>query len=225
MPEYYAPQPNHLNGRYTPNGEMIKQLRINKAWTHEDLASRAECSPRTIGNLERGRRAYAVTIARVAAVFGQKFSALLLNPPPGPPPIRDNQDAKHRPAVEKFELAGIELDESLEQFDETRQLAEFIALLAKALTVKRKKIKITCIIEGSVVIQMRIPRQAAVRLLDLFLSKGLTTLPSRVLAINLPSDLRIPLSEVERIAGRVTFRPGFETTIRIAYPQLKAEEA
>lgn len=51
-------------------GKRIQELREERAWTQEHLASVAGLSPRTIQRLEKDRTQDAETIKAIAAAFG-----------------------------------------------------------------------------------------------------------------------------------------------------------
>ena len=58
-------------------GLEIREARLAKGWTQDDLAAAADTDRAYIGNLETGRRNPALsTLARIAAALGVNVSAL-----------------------------------------------------------------------------------------------------------------------------------------------------
>lgn len=63
-----------------PNGEAVRHARLAKGWRPEDLAREADCSLRTVENVERSTSVYANTLASIAVALGADFQALLAKP-------------------------------------------------------------------------------------------------------------------------------------------------
>lgn len=57
-------------GTVEPNGKQIESLRTERGWSQEELATKADCSKRTIENIEAGKPVYRKTLAAIAAAFG-----------------------------------------------------------------------------------------------------------------------------------------------------------
>ncbi len=57
-------------GTVTPNGNEVERLRTERGWSQEEMAKKADCSKRTIENIEGGRPVYRKTLAAIAAAFG-----------------------------------------------------------------------------------------------------------------------------------------------------------
>lgn len=64
-----------------PNGDAVRHARLAKGWRPEDLAREADCSLRTIENVERSTSVYANTLASIAVALGADFQSLLAKPP------------------------------------------------------------------------------------------------------------------------------------------------
>ncbi|MDR2877049.1 MAG: helix-turn-helix domain-containing protein [Chromatiales bacterium] len=63
-------------------GERINRLRIGKALTQAELASRAGVSPRALGDLERGKGSSLITYVSVLKALGALSSLDTLAPAP-----------------------------------------------------------------------------------------------------------------------------------------------
>ena len=102
-----------------PDGDAIRRLRLAKGWRVEDLARKADCSIKTVENVEAGEQVYLCTLRSFAEVFGVEFSTLVVGATP--PPLKDN----------RFEVE-FKLSIPYEQF-ESKQLAALIELLKRLL--------------------------------------------------------------------------------------------
>lgn len=60
-----------------PDGDAVRQARLAKGWRPEDLARHADCSLRTVENVERGAGVYANTLASIALALDVAFKTLL----------------------------------------------------------------------------------------------------------------------------------------------------
>jgi transcriptional regulator with XRE-family HTH domain len=211
--DYYQPELNESNGRYKPDGALIRQLRIKMGWTVAQLAEKVPCSTGTIMRLEKGESAYAATLAKVGAVLGRKFSALLLNreKPEGKMP-----DTSVDP--EQLSLGGIELSPDLNKFDQTAQLRELIKALATALKTKSAQIYVINITSGSTIIELRMPRKALIRMLRLYID-GKLMLPTPVRAVHIADDVQIPINILPDLVDRIECDYGLDGTIRVARRQ------
>lgn len=63
-----------------PNGDAVRHARLAKGWRPEDLAGEADCSLRTVENVERSTSVYANTLASIAVALGADFQSLLAKP-------------------------------------------------------------------------------------------------------------------------------------------------
>lgn len=221
MADYYTPELVNLNGRYKPDGGLIRQLRERMGWSREELASRADCSPGTIANIERGERAYAATLSKIGAVLGKRFQSLLLRPDTA-------SETAEQPQVLPKDLvsAAIELDGKLADFDETADLTRAIRQLSRALKIEANKIYVICISEGSIIIELKLPRVAARRLVKRFIEKGFRIKP-RVIAIRVSERLRVEIGTIASLADRIRLQDGFHfsedsfSAVRISIRQPK----
>jgi transcriptional regulator with XRE-family HTH domain len=221
MADYYTPEPVNLNGRYKPDGGLVRQLRERMGWSREELAALAKCSAGTIANIESGERAYAATLSRIGAVLGKRYQSLLLRPEAAP-------EAAEQPQSLPKDLvpAAIELDGNLADFDETADLARAIRQLSKALKIEAKKIYVICISEGSIIIELKLPRLAARRLVKRFTETGFRIKP-RVIAIRVSERLRVEIGALASLADRIRLQDGFHfseesfSAVRISIRQPK----
>ena len=63
-------------------GKTVRQLRLAKAWTQEDLAERAGIHPTYVGGIERGERNVGLdNIVRIAKALREHPSALFAGLP------------------------------------------------------------------------------------------------------------------------------------------------
>ena len=200
MPPDYSPDLEHY-GRYKPKGKLIRQLRKQRGWTHEELAERAKCSATTISNLEKGKHAYSCTIMKVSAAFGLKYIELLAFPP------KVGAEKLDKPAVMKLQDVSILFDENKKDFDETRQLGRLIKAFAESLQVKVKCIHLIVVTEGSVLVRIKISSRLLERLFSMYVDDELSDLPSRILAIDFPTVMEIPLFMLPNIVDRFNFDP------------------
>ncbi|WP_437193971.1 helix-turn-helix domain-containing protein [Planctomicrobium sp. SH527] len=60
-----------------PDGDAVRQARLAKGWRTEDLARHADCSLRTVENVERSADVYANTLASIALALDVAFKTLL----------------------------------------------------------------------------------------------------------------------------------------------------
>jgi transcriptional regulator with XRE-family HTH domain len=106
-----------------PDAEAIKRLRVAKGWSVEVLADKAICSPKTLQNIENGKRVYLSTLSKIAAPPALNVEVMTLveggKPPPEPP--------RPQPLIQMQFVLSIPFD----QFDESAQLGGFIDFLKK----------------------------------------------------------------------------------------------
>ncbi len=63
----------------TESGKRIKQLRINRGLTQEQLSSNLNIATSTLGNIERGKRGISIDLAiEIAILFNVSLDYLLL---------------------------------------------------------------------------------------------------------------------------------------------------
>jgi transcriptional regulator with XRE-family HTH domain len=60
-----------------PNGEKVRRLRMEKAWTQEELATKVGCAKRTIEKVESGRCVLPRTVREIAQALGVPFKDLV----------------------------------------------------------------------------------------------------------------------------------------------------
>lgn len=73
-PHYRAVMPSTL-------GETIKDLRVKKGWTQDDLAEKTGISKRQISNIENGANTSVENVRRFAAAFGVQSGAMMAEVP------------------------------------------------------------------------------------------------------------------------------------------------
>jgi transcriptional regulator with XRE-family HTH domain len=105
-----------------PDGQAIQRLRMQKGWRVEDLAKKAQCSLRTVENVESGENVYLFTLRRFAEALGVEVSTLM---PGAMPP--------EQPKKERVLKVTIEVPTPYEEFDESKDLVN----LLQALVVQR----------------------------------------------------------------------------------------
>jgi transcriptional regulator with XRE-family HTH domain len=227
--DFYSPMSNAnraafkgFNGRHQIKPKRIRKLRDERGWTQEMLAAEANCSAATISNLENGKRAYACTIKQIADVAGEPYTSFLRYPPPKSVRARGSKPShglerfgakKHKSAT--FPEVGIEKAVAFQQFDETEQLADFIKSLASDLKVKVKRIYILEVSEGSVMVRMRMPKRAVIRLIALFAKSQLSD--PEIIAIEVTPRLAIPASLVMTLSHTVNYNIGEGTMVRLSH--------
>ena len=112
-----------------PDAEAIKRLRVAKGWSVEVLADKAICSPKTLQNIENGKRVYLSTLSKIAAKLALNVEVMTLveggKPPPEPP---------KPPSCVQFQLV---VSIPFDQFDESEQLGGFIEFLKKFMRRRR----------------------------------------------------------------------------------------
>ncbi len=128
-------------------GDLIRQLRLKRAWRLEDLARDAGCSSNTIRNLERNCEALLVTIADVAKALGVEPDELIAGNPDPPPPT--SQDAL---------MLTIRLSVDRRELDQCTTLIEFARALVK--TFSAEVFEIRAIRDGSTLIDVTMDRSA-----------------------------------------------------------------
>ncbi|MFU2316275.1 2TM domain-containing protein [Rahnella sp. PCH160] len=86
------------------NQSKIRQLRISRAWSQEQLAELSSLSVRTVQRIENGEQASLETLGAIAAAFDMKVSELTENDPQfdaTPEQAIDDQIEKARKRVEE----------------------------------------------------------------------------------------------------------------------------
>lgn len=73
-----------MNGKQ-PNSERIRELRLGRGWSQQQLGEIAGVSPRTVQRVEAGRGASQESLRAIAAAFDTAISELLKTPAPPPP--------------------------------------------------------------------------------------------------------------------------------------------
>jgi transcriptional regulator with XRE-family HTH domain len=96
-----------------PDGERIKWLRAQRDWETMDLARAADCSYRTVENLEAGNHTYRRILAAIAQALEVSYKELLLGPDDDEP---EKPDALIEGAVR------LVLAKAFHSFDATKEL-------------------------------------------------------------------------------------------------------
>jgi transcriptional regulator with XRE-family HTH domain len=107
--------------------ERLNRLRMERGWTQEDLASRLDVSPGSVGNWEMGPHVpHPKTLRKIAALFEVEVFYLL------------NGEREESPAVmrEKPEIHGVDLVEMLREVEEARDRLSRIAEQLRKATAK-----------------------------------------------------------------------------------------
>lgn len=61
----------------TPDGQRIREIRLEKVWTTSRLAKEARCSRKTVENAEGGKPLLQLTLSRIADALGVWYQDLL----------------------------------------------------------------------------------------------------------------------------------------------------
>lgn len=60
-----------------PNGQRIRQLRLDRAWTTQELAEQAGCPIKSVSNAEAGEPVLLETLSSIANALGISPAALI----------------------------------------------------------------------------------------------------------------------------------------------------
>jgi transcriptional regulator with XRE-family HTH domain len=144
------------NRTVTPDGKTIQRLRIERGWRVEDLAKKAKCSLKTVENVERGANVYLYTLSKFAQALGAEVSTLMIGTEPPDPPKKER----------RFKVQ-FTLEIPFEEFDESKQLVSFLAMLKQILQAK-DEITVASVEEGSTIITLEMSMDDIQRLLHEF---------------------------------------------------------
>jgi transcriptional regulator with XRE-family HTH domain len=150
------------------DGEIVKQLRLNKGWRPEDLARRAGCSKKTVENVERGANAYLFTLQNIAEALDVEFRALL--------PKVECESKEPR-----FVEVQIKLSIPYAEFDESEQLVTLVRSLNLLLQGKHE-IGALKVQEGSTIVTLEMDAVDVGELIELLLTGKLDEL--QIIGIN-----------------------------------------
>ena len=89
------------------DGQVVKALRLHRAWSQEQLAEISGLSSRTVQRLEQGGKASLETLKALAAAFDVPVTAFRPNSPSGQAPAPMCNDAQpHHPHGFRHHLIG-----------------------------------------------------------------------------------------------------------------------
>lgn len=164
-------------------------------WTREELARRAQCSCGTIANLEKGRAAYASTLTKIGKVLGRRYTGLLLDQVNK---TESEQSFLHSEPPPDMKPIGFDSEIPFNLFDETEDLVTLVKQLAQRLRISGRKIYVIEVLDGSIHVQLYLPRSAIFRVLMLFARRKLE-LRIRISAIHAPKEMALPLEIVANL--------------------------
>lgn len=136
------------------DGDEVKRLRIARGWRVEDLAVKAKCSIKTVGNVEHGASIYLFTLSKFAEALGVECISLMA----GKKETATDPVNKHR----RFEVQ-VKLSIPYNDFDESEQLIQFVKAL-RDLLKGDDDMNVTNVEDGSVVITLEMSEENVARL-------------------------------------------------------------
>jgi transcriptional regulator with XRE-family HTH domain len=141
-------------------------MRLERGWRVEDLAKRAECSVKTVENVERGAKVYLATLKRIAEAVGVEFLSLVsewnTESSPKPDPKLNPKAQQPRTGGKRVEVQ-IKLSINLDQFDETDQFTSLLQALVRAIAAT-SEVGAVSIESGSTIIKLEMSEEDAMAL-------------------------------------------------------------
>jgi transcriptional regulator with XRE-family HTH domain len=145
------------------DGSALERLRKAAGLTIEDLADKSGVSTRTLNSYTAGKEARISSLKYVADALGVEFRTLLKQPP--------SKELLQSP-VEKRVQIDINVSIPYETFEESSQLAAFLAMLQSVLS-PQSNINVIRVKEGSTIITVEMDIEDVVKLLELFFKESL----------------------------------------------------
>ena len=169
-----------------PDGQKINRLREERGWQAQDLADKAQCSLRTVTNLEAGKRCFKCTLAAVASALGVEYRELLAGAEPPPPP----------PPREVRITVQITISRPSGEFDETDELLAWVKNLSDKLQDLRhsplEDMEVQKVEKGSVVITLELNAEELGRLMR-YLARESMSNDLGIQAIKVPDGVKLPV--------------------------------
>jgi transcriptional regulator with XRE-family HTH domain len=184
------------NRSVKPNGEAISRLRQQKLWRVEDLAKKAQCSVKTVENVERGANVYMFTLAKFAKALEVEDYALIMEG--DVPPESPKKDRRIK--------INVTFDIPFEEFDQSQQLVSLIELFSRLVQAKNG-IEVTGLMPGSTIITLEMSEADVHSLISAFMSGKLDEMHCEELNLTLKHEAAIRDDEVLDLTG-VTPLPG-----------------
>lgn len=181
----------------TADGQAIERFRLEKGWSIEKLAQRADVSDKTVRNLIRGERAYLCTLQSVADALGVELRALLKNQPQPATP----------PAERTFQVS-IVLSIPYQDFDQSVQLTTFIQQVMSAIKAK-SDIPVVSVSQGSTAISVEMTAEELYQFAQALHHRAFEE--AGVSALIFPSSSNIPANvrdDIYQSVSRLTYAPG-----------------
>ena len=139
---------------FKPDAEKIDKLRVQKGWALPDLARKACVSNRTIDSIMLGNEVVISTLAKVANAFDAPVDSLIVGYVAEPPVKTKRFTVAFRMAVE------------YEEFDEAKDLIQFLAALQKLLDPMNDRMDVLDVVHGSVTIEINMSVPDIMKLLQ-----------------------------------------------------------
>ena len=180
------------NRTVAPDGKAIQRLRIEKGWRVEDLAKQAECSLKTVENVERGENVYLYTLSKFAQALGIEVSTLIAGAIPPEPPKRG-----------RVLKVIFEVSTPFEEFDESKDLVTLLQALIRL--VGGDGMEPTGVEPGSTLIVIEMTFDQFLLLSKAYVDGRLDDLNIEIRPLLLPDDLKEDIAESLRNdeSGRV----------------------
>jgi transcriptional regulator with XRE-family HTH domain len=178
------------NRSVKPNGEAISRLRQQKLWRVEDLAKKAQCSVKTVENVERGANVYMFTLAKFAKALEVENSVLIAggDVPPEPPKKERRVEVK------------VTFSIPFEEFDQSQQLVSLIELFNRLVQAK-DAIEVKGVMAGSTIITLAMSEADVHSLISAFMAGKLDEMKCAELNLTLKHEAAIPDDEVLDLTG------------------------
>lgn len=144
------------------DGSALERLRKAAGLTIDDLANKSGVSTRTLNSYTAGKEARISSLKYVADALGVEFRSLLKEPP--------SKELPQSPVEKRVEI-DINVSIPYEMFEQSSQLAAFLAMLQSVLN-PQSNIKVISVKEGSTIIAVEMDIEDVVKLLELFFKES-----------------------------------------------------
>ena len=153
------------------NGGLVRQLRLQKGWSPEQLASHARCSVKTVKNVEASKKIYLATLNKIAHALGEGSD-------PGKLLKRRAdyvQEAIPLNAATMPTRVDVIFQGDIQELDEVEDLQGWMRQLVRGGKV-RGKIIVIAVTEGSIRVEVEMSDTDCLSLIGSYIGDNLNTL-------------------------------------------------